>query len=228
MEAMPRYTTSQTYTDGNTQVVALPEAEGGSAGVGNGLGPLIVTSGAGAGNGAIVEYKGGEGAIKPLDDEDLEVKLRRISEQVPVRVSNTSGSSAGSGSGDFHQYRQMRRREQDRLARMEIDYQQRTAEREFLQRREERLLAAEERTAKKRALRQKKKEKQKLKKSRLGPLPQEGNNGTQPNFQAAVISQSKNDEDKSGRSGDSEEEDLSKEQERLGAPRTQHVSGSTA
>lgn len=103
MEAMPRYTTSQTYTDGNTQVVALPEAEGGSAGVGNGLGPLIVTSGAGAGNGAIVEYKGGEGAIKPLDDEDLEVKLRRISEQVPVRVSNTSGSSAGSGSGDFHQ-----------------------------------------------------------------------------------------------------------------------------
>jgi hypothetical protein len=37
------------------------------------------------------------------DEEDLEVKLRRILENVPVRVSNTSGSSAGSGSGDFHQ-----------------------------------------------------------------------------------------------------------------------------
>jgi hypothetical protein len=37
------------------------------------------------------------------DEEDLEVKLRRIMENVPVRVSNTSGSSAGSGSGDFHQ-----------------------------------------------------------------------------------------------------------------------------
>ena len=37
--------------------------------------------------------------------KDLEVKLRRISEQVPVRISNTSGSSAGSGSGDFHQVR---------------------------------------------------------------------------------------------------------------------------
>jgi hypothetical protein len=104
-EAMPRYTTSQTFTDGNTQIVALPEAGGGGGGeaAGNGAGPLVAVSGGGAGSGAIVEYKGGEGAIKPLDDEDLEVKLRRISEQVPVRISNTSGSSAGSGSGDFHQ-----------------------------------------------------------------------------------------------------------------------------
>lgn len=37
------------------------------------------------------------------EEEDLEIKLRRILENVPVRVSNTSGSSAGSGSGDFHQ-----------------------------------------------------------------------------------------------------------------------------
>lgn len=37
------------------------------------------------------------------EDEDLEVKLRRIIDLVPVRVNNTSGSSAGSGSGDFHQ-----------------------------------------------------------------------------------------------------------------------------
>ncbi|GMQ01002.1 hypothetical protein CsSME_00047813 [Camellia sinensis var. sinensis] len=37
------------------------------------------------------------------EEEDLEIKLRRILEHVPVRVSNTSGSSAGSGSGDFHQ-----------------------------------------------------------------------------------------------------------------------------
>jgi hypothetical protein len=98
---MPRYTTSQTYTDGNTQIVAL--AEGGAptsvGGGGGSLGPV------GAVGGAIVEYKGGDGATKPQDDEDLEVKLRRISEQVPVRISNTSGSSAGSGSGDFHQVR---------------------------------------------------------------------------------------------------------------------------
>lgn len=96
---MPRYTTSQTYTDGNTHIVALPEGESASLNNGsNGSGTLVP-----AAVGATVEYKGGESAIKPLDDKDSEVKLRRISEQVPVRISNTSGSSAGSGSGDFHQ-----------------------------------------------------------------------------------------------------------------------------
>lgn len=80
---MPRYTTSQTYTEGNTQIVALPES--------------------GSNNSQIVEFKGEVAPTDRKDDEDLEEKLRRISDQVPVRISNTSGSSAGSGSGDFHQ-----------------------------------------------------------------------------------------------------------------------------
>eukprot|EP00246_Nothoceros_aenigmaticus_P000396 TRINITY_DN10593_c0_g1_i2.p2 TRINITY_DN10593_c0_g1~~TRINITY_DN10593_c0_g1_i2.p2 ORF type:complete len:173 (-),score=49.02 TRINITY_DN10593_c0_g1_i2:1740-2258(-) len=138
---MPRYTTSQTYTDGNTQIVALPENQAAD----------------------IVVYNEAQEPDARRDDEELEAKLRRISEQVPVRISNTSGSSAGSGSGDFHQYRQMRRREQDRLARMELDYQKRKEETEFLARRDERVKAAEERTAKKRAKRQKQKEKKKQK-----------------------------------------------------------------
>ncbi|KAL0389548.1 UNVERIFIED_CONTAM: PRKR-interacting protein 1 [Sesamum calycinum] len=112
---------------------------------------------------ALVEYK--PPAANP-EDEDLEIKLRRIIECVPVRVSNTSGSSAGSGSGDFHQYRQMRRKEQDRLARMDADYQKRKEIAEFNQRREERLKAAEERTAKKRSKRLKKKQRKKVKKSK--------------------------------------------------------------
>lgn len=110
---------------------------------------------------ALVEYT--PPAANP-EDEDLEIKLRRIIECVPVRFSNTSGSSAGSGSGDFHQYRQMRRKEQDRLARMDADYQKRKEIAEFNRRREERLKAAEERTAKKRMKRQKKKERKKEKK----------------------------------------------------------------
>ncbi|KAK6159275.1 hypothetical protein DH2020_006589 [Rehmannia glutinosa] len=116
---------------------------------------------------ALVEYT--PPAANP-EDEDLEIKLRRIIECVPVRVSNTSGSSAGSGSGDFHQkpaiYRQMRRKEQDRLARMDVDHQRRKELAEFNQRREERLKAAEERTAKKRLKRLKKKQRKKGKKSK--------------------------------------------------------------
>ncbi|CAM8907026.1 unnamed protein product [Rhodiola kirilowii] len=116
------------------------------------------------GSTALVEYT--PPVVQP-EDEDLEVKLRRIIDNVPVRVSNTSGSSAGSGSGDFHQYRQMRRKEQDRLARMDADYNRRKEEAEFFKRREERLKAAEERTAKKRLKRQKKKQKKKEKKIKL-------------------------------------------------------------
>jgi hypothetical protein len=52
----------------------------------------------------------------------------------------------------------MRRREQDRLARMDVDYQRRKELAEFTMRREERMKAAEERTVKKRLKRQKKKQ----------------------------------------------------------------------
>ncbi|XP_020266102.1 PRKR-interacting protein 1, partial [Asparagus officinalis] len=121
--------------------------------------------GGGAKEGAIVEYQK-PGPLLREDEEDLEIKLRRIIDNVPVKVSNTSGSSAGSGSGDFHQYRQMRRKEQDRVARMDADYQRRKEIAEFNMRREERMKAAEERTAKKRLKRQKKKQKKKEKKTK--------------------------------------------------------------
>ena len=67
----------------------------------------------------------------------------------------------------------MRRKEQDRLARMEVDYQRRKEVAEFEMRREQRLKAAEERTAKKRAKRQKKKQKRKEKKIKLNAAGEE-------------------------------------------------------
>ncbi|XP_010246214.1 PREDICTED: PRKR-interacting protein 1 homolog [Nelumbo nucifera] len=151
---------SKGVMEGELQVVAVPEKPKAA------LPPLPPASG----SNAIVEY------TKPVpkdEEEDLEVKLRRIIDHVPVRVSNTSGSSAGSGSGDFHQYRQMRRKEQDRLARMDVDYQKRKELAEFNMRREERMKVAEERTAKKRLKRQKKKQRKKEKKAKLGGGEQE-------------------------------------------------------
>ncbi|CAH8288485.1 unnamed protein product [Eruca vesicaria subsp. sativa] len=125
------------------------------------------------GSTSIVEFKP---PVMLEDEEDLEIKLRRILENVPVRVSNTSGSSAGSGSGDFHQYRQMRRREQDRLTRMDIDYNKRLKMAEFTTRREEKLKAAEEKTSKKRLKRQKKKQRKQEKKRK----PNTEEQGEQP------------------------------------------------
>ncbi|XP_065871422.1 uncharacterized protein [Euphorbia lathyris] len=143
--------------------------------------PLAVSSG----STALVEYTG---PVFKEEEEDLELKLRRILENVPVRVSNTSGSSAGSGSGDFHQYRQMRRKEQDRLARMDADYQKRKQVAEFSMRREERLKAAEERTAKKRLKRQKKKQKKKEKKMKVNAGGEEHQNAGGEEHQKAVES----------------------------------------
>ncbi|KAI4973047.1 hypothetical protein ZWY2020_010558 [Hordeum vulgare] len=181
-------------------------------------GELVAKASVGDSGKQLVLVEGGgknSGGVKLREDEeDLEVKLRRIMENVPVRVSNTSGSSAGSGSGistrlmhtitvsdwvgqkvviiavevrdnnklrhilsvmfvhqnsyltSLFQYRQMRRREQDRITRMESDYERRKQVAEFNLRREERLKAAEERTAKKRLKRQKKKQRKKEKRSK--------------------------------------------------------------
>ncbi|OIW20764.1 hypothetical protein TanjilG_21986 [Lupinus angustifolius] len=49
---------------------------------------------------AIVEFTA---PVFNEEEEDLEIKIRSIIDNVPVRVSNTSGNSEGSGSGDFHQ-----------------------------------------------------------------------------------------------------------------------------
>lgn len=69
---------------------------------------LVAASSSSVGGGtgkelALVEEGKARKVVLREEEEDLEVKLRRIMESVPVRVNNTSGSSAGSGSGDFHQ-----------------------------------------------------------------------------------------------------------------------------
>lgn len=94
----------------------------------------------------------------------------------------------------LEQYRQMRRKEQDRLARMDVDYQKRKEVTEFNKRREERLKEAEERTAKKRLKRQKKKQKKQEKKIKL----EAGDNGEHKQEQKT------SEEDQDQDSGDDE------------------------
>ena len=76
-------------------------------------------------------------------------------------VYNVMGSSAGAGSGEFHVYRQIRRKEYARQKIMEEKKTKEDLNEEYHAKLEENQREADERTAKKRAKRQKKKEKKK-------------------------------------------------------------------
>ncbi|EFJ41743.1 hypothetical protein VOLCADRAFT_121611 [Volvox carteri f. nagariensis] len=124
--------------------------------------------------------------------QDLEAKLKHIQETMPTKVYNVSSSSAGAGSGDFHQYRIVRRAEQDRVRKMEADWEKKQQEAEFKLKIEELNKIAEDRTAKKRLKRQKKKEQKKQKKGLVGEAAaggdgqDSGQSGSEDNGQPAL------------------------------------------
>lgn len=81
----------------------------------------------------------------------------------PEFVRNIMGSSAGAGSGEFHVYRHLRRKEYARQKFIKDQGRKEEADREFAERVAAKKRQAEERTAKKRAKRLKKKNKVKKK-----------------------------------------------------------------
>jgi hypothetical protein len=95
-----------------------------------------------------------------------------ISTTVSVEKTQTNvGSTAGAGSGDFHQYRQLRRKERYRLVQMEAESRKAQALQEHEAQRQDRFLETENRTLKKSLKRREKKERKKLIKKMGGPPP---------------------------------------------------------
>ncbi|KAF3070927.1 PRKR-interacting protein 1 [Daldinia childiae] len=73
----------------------------------------------------------------------------------PEIVTNVQGSSAGAGSGEFHVYKASRRREYERLRRMDEEVSQEKAKEEFEKSREEREKRDDEKTRRNREKREK-------------------------------------------------------------------------
>ncbi|XP_074640407.1 PRKR-interacting protein 1-like [Tubulanus polymorphus] len=100
----------------------------------------------------------------------------------PEFIRNVWGSSAGAGSGEFHVYRGIRRREYARTKFIEEKAKKEEEDEAYLKKVEENKRNAEEKTAKKRAKRQKKKAKmmanKKLKKNET-PSEHNDDNGSE-------------------------------------------------
>ncbi|CAG9802385.1 unnamed protein product [Chironomus riparius] len=89
-------------------------------------------------------------------------KDKRDKEYVPPSfIRNVMGSSAGAGSGEFHVYRHLRRKEYARQKHMKLLSDKEILDIEFQDKLEENQRIADEKTNKKREKRQKKKSKQK-------------------------------------------------------------------
>lgn len=112
-----------------------------------------------------------EQARRDAEAEALDARLRYIVEEMPDHPHLVTGSVAGASSSSFHVYRQSRRREQDRIAKMEEHLKAKQVIDAFEAKRKELASEDEERTAKKRAKRLKKRAKKGEKKREVGDGP---------------------------------------------------------
>ncbi|KAL7424975.1 hypothetical protein Q5752_000662 [Cryptotrichosporon argae] len=84
-----------------------------------------------------------------------ERRLVKTADDITLR--NVSGSSSAAGSGEFHLYKSARRREAERVRRMDLENKALAEQQAFMDRRAAANAAAEAKTAKNRARRQKRK-----------------------------------------------------------------------
>ncbi|XP_061395388.1 PRKR-interacting protein 1 homolog [Musca vetustissima] len=112
---------------------------------------------------------------------------------VPTFVRNVMGSSAGAGSGEFHVYRHLRRKEYARQKMIQQKSLQEQLDDEYQQKIEENRRKAEEKTAKKRAKRLKKK--QRAKKPRQQKAPSESTKSNEDDGNTSSDCSEDNDND---------------------------------
>lgn len=91
--------------------------------------------------------------------DELEKKLKHIIQDIPDRTYNVMGSQAGASSSEFHTYRHSRRREQERLAQIEEDWEKNEKRKQLLEKTAQLAAEDEAKTARKRAKRMRKKQK---------------------------------------------------------------------
>ncbi|XP_055318480.1 PRKR-interacting protein 1 homolog [Sitodiplosis mosellana] len=96
--------------------------------------------------------------------------------ETPSFVRNVMGSSAGAGSGEFHVYRHLRRKEYARQKQIQQQGVKEQMEDDFRRKIEQNRLLAEQKTAKKRAKRLKKKQRAKHRKPNENAMANESQN----------------------------------------------------
>jgi len=134
----------------------------------------------------------------------------------PSFVRNVMGSSAGAGSGEFHVYRHLRRKEYARQKHLKMQSESERLNEEFQDRLEENQRKADEKTNKKRAkrLKQKLKAKAKGKKPKLdehanGETESEGSDGSGNEDEDEDNSETKNIDSKNETPAAEEQEEAS-------------------
>jgi hypothetical protein len=142
---------------------------------------------------------------------------------LPEIVANVQGSSAGAGSGEFHVYKASRRREFDRLRRMEEEVETEEKDKAFYEERDEARRRDEEKTAKNRLKREKKRAKEKGKNSNGVVKTQENGHHAKtglvrnPHLAAPLEAEDGNKEDKdTSKIGTSQEHEATPVAEELG------------